>query len=65
MTSMEQRLDPKSFLRVHRSAIVNLHYVKEVRTESRGDFIVQLVNGQKVSMSRGYHSRISELLANA
>jgi len=65
MASMEQRLDPKSFLRVHRSAIVNLHYVKEVRTEARGDFIVQLVNGQKVSMSRGYHSRISGLLANA
>lgn len=65
MTSIEQRLDPKSFLRVHRSAIVNLRYVKEVRTESRGDFIVQLVNGHRVAMSRSYHSRIGELLASA
>jgi two-component system LytT family response regulator len=65
MTSIEQRLDPESFLRVHRSAIVNLHYVKEVRTESRGDFTVHLVNGHKVTMSRSYHSRIGELLARA
>ena len=65
MTSIEQRLDPQTFLRVHRSAIVNLHYVKEVRTESRGDFIVQLVNGQKLTMSRSYHARIGELLARA
>ena len=65
MASMEQRLDPQSFLRVHRSAIVNLRYVKEVRTESKGDFIVQLVNGQKLAMSRSYHARIGGLLSRA
>lgn len=64
MTSIEQRLDPKSFLRVHRSAIVNLSYVKEVRTEARGDFMVHLINGQKLAMSRSYHARISELLSH-
>ena len=63
MSSMEQRLDPELFLRVHRSAIVNLHYVKEVRTETRGDFMVHLVNGQKLAMSRSYHARISDLLS--
>jgi two-component system LytT family response regulator len=63
MTGVEQKLDPKKFLRVHRSAIVNLQYVKEFRTEAQGDFIVQLVNGQKVAMSRSYHSRIDRLLA--
>jgi two-component system LytT family response regulator len=62
MSSMEQRLDPELFLRVHRSAIVNLRYVKEVRTETRGDFMVHLVNGQKLAMSRSYHSKISDLL---
>jgi two-component system, LytTR family, response regulator len=65
MTGVEQKLDPKKFLRVHRSAIVNLQYVKEVRTEAQGDFIVQLVNGQKVAMSRSYHSRIDRLLARS
>lgn len=65
MTSTEKRLDPRQFLRVHRSAIVNLRYVKEVRTEGKGDFVVHLLNGQKVTMSRSYHSRIAELLATA
>ena len=65
MTSTEKKLDPRQFLRVHRSAIVNLRYVKEVRTEGKGDFVVHLMNGQKVTMSRSYHSRIGELLATA
>jgi two-component system LytT family response regulator len=62
MARIEERLDPRSFLRVHRSAIVNLQYVKEVRTNPQSEFTVILVNGQKVSMSRSYHSRIGELL---
>jgi two-component system, LytTR family, response regulator len=62
MTSIEQRLDPRMFLRVHRSTIVNLRYVKEVRTEQRGDFVVHLVEGQKLAMSRSYKARINELV---
>lgn len=65
MAATEKRLDPSLFLRVHRSAIVNLRFVKEVRTEGKGDFVVHMQNGQKVSMSRSYHSRIGELLATA
>jgi two-component system, LytTR family, response regulator len=62
MARVEERLDPKTFLRVHRSAIVNLQYVKEVRTTPQSEFTVILVNGQRVSMSRSYHARIGELL---
>jgi two-component system LytT family response regulator len=62
MAHIEERLDPQMFLRVHRSALVNLQYVKEVRTESNGDFSVVLVNGHKVAMSRSYRSRVSEWL---
>jgi two-component system, LytTR family, response regulator len=64
MARIEERLDPRMFLRVHRSAIVNLQYVKEVRTNAQSEFSVILVNGQRVSMSRSYHARIGELLAS-
>jgi len=63
MTRVEQRLDPNMFLRVHRSAIVNLQFVKEVRTDPSSEFTVVLINGQKIPMSRSYHSRVGELLA--
>ncbi|HEY1576276.1 MAG TPA: LytTR family DNA-binding domain-containing protein [Terracidiphilus sp.] len=61
---LEEKLDPQLFLRVHRSAIVNLQFVKEVRTESTGESVVILLNGQKLSMSRSYRSRINEWLTH-
>lgn len=60
--SMESRLDPNSFLRVHRSAIVNLHYVKEVKNESDGDATVVLKSGEQVPMSRSYRAKIQKTL---
>jgi two-component system LytT family response regulator len=65
MSDLEEKLDPEMFARVHRSAIVNLQYVKEVRTESRRDFAVLLVNGQKIPMSRSYHARILQSFKTA
>lgn len=63
MTGIESKLDSQMFMRVHRSAIVNLKYVKEVRREGSGDFSVLLSNGQKVAMSRSHHSHIDSLIA--
>jgi two-component system, LytTR family, response regulator len=65
MSHLEEKLDPQMFMRVHRSAIVNLQYLKEVRTEPNGEFTVVMVNGQKVAMSRSYHARISDWLAHS
>ncbi len=62
LSRLEARLDPHAFLRVHRSFIVNLNYVKEVRTDQDGESVVIMTDGQKVAMSRAFKSRIMESL---
>ena len=62
MARLEKRLDPEMFLRVHRSSIVNLQHVKEVRSEADGDSTVLLISGERIPMSRSYRARIQEWL---
>lgn len=65
MAHLEEKLDPEMFLRIHRSSIVNLQHVKEVRTETDGEYAVVLINGEKLCMSRGYRSRIHGWLTHS
>jgi two-component system LytT family response regulator len=64
MARLEEKLNPEMFLRIHRSSIVNLQHVKEVRTETDGEYAVVLLNGEKLAMSRGYRSRITGWLTH-
>lgn len=60
MAHLQDRLDPRGFLRVHRSFIVNLKFVKEVRREANGDSVVLLDTGHKVAMGRSYRSALGD-----
>jgi two-component system, LytTR family, response regulator len=62
ISSLEEKLDPAMFLRIHRSALVNLRYVKEVRARSRGESVVILANGEKIAMSRSCYARLRSTL---
>lgn len=65
MAHLEGRLDPASFIRVHRSTIVNLQYVKEIRTDTQeGEPFVLMRDGQRLPLSRGYRARISQLVVH-
>jgi len=52
MNRLETILDPENFLRVHRSTIINLNRVREIRSIRFGDRMVVLGDGTKVRVSR-------------
>ena len=59
MQALEARLDPARFARIHRSAIVNLDRIKELRPLFHGDYAVFLQNGCRLTLSRRYKERLS------
>jgi two-component system LytT family response regulator len=62
LSSLEQRLDPERFVRVHRSAIVPLERVREMRTVSPGESVIVLRDGTRVPVSRRRREQVSELI---
>lgn len=48
---LEGELDPGRFIRIHRSAIVNVNYVREIHREGRSEGWVLLSSGDRVRMS--------------
>jgi two-component system LytT family response regulator len=58
LSALEQELDPTRFARVHRSAIVALDRVRELRSLGGGEFRVLLRDGVQVPMSQRYRDRL-------
>lgn len=65
MGRLEERLDPRRFLRIHRSTIVNIDRVKKLSPDFAGEYAVVLQDGTKLRLSRGYHGRLQELMRDA
>ena len=65
MARLEARLDPKRFVRIHRSTIVNIDRVRKLSPSFMGEYAVVLHDGTKLKLSRGYHDRLAELLKQA
>ncbi|GAB2583201.1 LytR/AlgR family response regulator transcription factor [Spirosoma areae] len=60
ISALEAKLDPRQFIRVHRSNIINLHYVREIQ-KYPSSYDVILHNGNVVRVSRSYMDKIREL----
>jgi two-component system LytT family response regulator len=62
LAHLESRLDPERFVRVHRSAILNVEHIKELRPAFRGEFVIELRDGTRLNSSRGCADRLRQLL---
>ncbi len=66
MSELEARLDPARFIRVHRSAIVNLDCIKELQPWFRGDYKVMLNDGTELTLTKTHREKLeSRLLLGA
>lgn len=65
MARLEARLDPKRFIRIHRSTIVNIDRLRKLSPSFAGEYAVILHDGTKLKLSRGYHERIATLMKEA
>jgi two-component system LytT family response regulator len=64
MNLMEQVLG-NSFIRVHRSTIVNLDFVREMRPLECGDYEITMRDGRRLKLSRNHRSCLQELLQDS
>lgn len=62
MDKLESQLDPRVFIRIHRSTIVNVNQIKELQAWARGEYRVVTFGGQAFTLSRGYRARFDEFL---
>jgi two-component system, LytTR family, response regulator len=62
LTSLEQRLDPRKFLRVHKSSIVNLTRVRAVEAHLRGEGIAVLNDGTRLKVTRSKRGELERRL---
>jgi len=64
LKTLEEKLNPLRFIRIHRSSMVNIHMVKEIEPWFSGDSKVILENGESLKMSRNYKETLDRFKLN-
>jgi two-component system, LytTR family, response regulator len=62
MKTVEARLNPERFVRVHRSAIVNVDRIAEMEPHFHGEYVLRLRDGTRLTTSRSYGDRVRAIL---
>jgi two-component system LytT family response regulator len=64
MKELEVCLDPKQFIRNHRSTIVNKHYIDKFYSQMNGEYYLVLQNGKELKVSRSYKDKVKQAVNN-
>lgn len=62
LSSLENTLNPQCFVRIHRSIIVNVGRIREMRPRYTGEYDLTMVTDQHLTLSRGYRKNLKRLL---
>lgn len=65
MNSLEKRLDPNQFVRIHRSRIVNVKRIRHLEPLFHGEYDITLRDGTRLESGRGYRDRLQRLLTES
>ncbi|MCU1246118.1 MAG: two component transcriptional regulator, LytTR family [Acidobacteria bacterium] len=64
LIAVERRLDPRKFVRIHRSVIVNVDRITHLEPNAYGDYVIVLADGTRLPLSRRYRERLGLLLGH-
>ena len=62
ISSLESQLDPKKFVRIHRSSIVRIDRIQELQPWFHGEYRIILQDGTQLTLSRNYRDKLQEAL---
>lgn len=63
LNDLDEKLVPASFIRVHKSFIVNKNYVQELEPTFNQEFIIKLSSGKKIPTGKAYKEKVELLLS--
>jgi len=64
MKELEETLDPRQFIRTHRSVIVNHHFVEKFCSQLNGEYYLVLKNGKELKVSRSYKEKVKQVMSS-
>ncbi|WJG10990.1 LytTR family DNA-binding domain-containing protein [Aliiglaciecola sp. LCG003] len=62
MKELEEELDPRKFVRAHRSAIVNIQFVSKMVSHVSGEYHLVLSNGTELKVSRSHRDKVKQMI---